>query len=450
MTTAATLEPAAARRQPPGPAGRFLIGNLAEFSEDPLGFLTRCAREHGDVVRLGKSNVLVCHPRDVEQVLVGTNKLFVKRTRVPRVRKPVPGLFPQAMMNSEGQAWLHRRRAAQPAFHRERVAACAELVARLAEEAVAGWTAGEERDPYRDMRRLSLDVVGRFLFGETMEGEARRIAVAVNELMRAASSPVQVPRWMPTPGNRRFQRAMRDLDDLLYTLVARQRARADDGGGDLMALLLAARNPDGTPYSDVQLRDELATMIMSGHETTVDALVWTWWLLAAHPRAEARLLAEVDEVLADGPVTAGHLPRLRFTDAVARESMRLYPPGWMTSREAVEECELGGYAIPAGTTVAVSQWVTHRDARWFAEPEAFRPERWLDGSLEALHRYAYFPYGGGPRFCIGAALAQMEIVLILATVARRFRLERAPGADVVAQPAIALRPVGARMIVRAR
>jgi cytochrome P450 len=450
VSSATRTPPAAAPRQPPGPKGRFLIGNLAEFSDDPLGFLTRCAREHGDVVRLGRSNVLVCHPREVEQVLVGTNRLFVKRRRVAAVRKPVPGLFPEATMNSEGAAWLHRRRAAQPAFHRERVAACAGLVVALAEEAVAGWTPGEERDPYRDMRRLSLDVVGRFLFGEAMQGEARRIASAVNELMRAAASPVRVPRWMPTPGNRRFQRAMRGLDDLLYALVARQRMRGPDEGGDLMALLLAARNPDGSGYTDVQLRDELATMIMSGHETTVDALVWTWWLLARHPEAEARLLAEVDEVLAGAPASAEHLPRLRFTDAVARESMRLYPPAWMTSREAVEDCALGGYAIPAGTTVAVSQWVTHRDPRFFADPEAFRPERWLDGSLDALPRYAYFPFGGGPRFCIGASLATLETVLILATVARRFRLEAAPGAEVTPEPAIALRPVGARMIVQAR
>ncbi|HEX2080779.1 MAG TPA: cytochrome P450 [Longimicrobium sp.] len=434
---------------PPGPRGRPLIGNLAEFSEDALGFLTRCAREHGDVVRLGKSNYLVCHPRDIEQVLVGTNRLFVKRRNVVRLEKPVPGLFSEAMMNSEGAEWLHRRRTSQPAFHRERVAACAELIVRLTEDAIAEWRPGETRDPYRDMRRLSLDVVSRFLFGETVAGEARRIAIAVNELMRAASSPVRVPRWMPTPGNRRFQRAMRDLDDLLYALVARQRARPS-GGSDLMALLLAGSNPDGSPLTDVQLRDELATMIMSGHETTTDALVWTWWLLARHPEAEERLLAEVEQVLADAPAGAAELPRLRYVEAVVKESMRLYPPGWMTSREAVADCELGGYPVPAGTTVAVSQWVTHRDPRFFADAEAFRPERWLDGSLDGLPKYAYFPFGGGPRFCIGASLAMIEAVLILATVARRFRLEAAPGIEVVAQPAIALRPLGVRVVVRGR
>lgn len=448
MTEAALPRAPSALPLPPGPRGRFLIGNLADFDDDPLGFLARAAREHGDVVRLAARNVLLAHPRDIEEVLVGTNRRFFKRLSVrvtPPGKRPA-GVFTDAMMNNEGEAWRQRRRALHPAFHRERVARCAELTVRLAEEAVAGWRPGETRDPFRDAMRLALEIVGRVLFGGTVTGEAGRVAAAADALQRAAARPFSLPPWLPTPGNRRLRRAMEDLDTVLFGLVDRAAARPESTG-DLMELLLAATNPDGRPLDRWQMRDELATLVMSGHETTAGALVWTWVLLARHPEADARLAEEAAAFAEGDPAEPGRLP---FTEAVVKESMRLYPPGWMTSREAAEECVFGGYRVPAGTTVAVSQWVTHRDGRFFADPGAFRPDRWLDGSLEGMPKYAYFPFGGGPRYCIGAALAMLETTLILATVARRFRLELAPGAEVTPMPAIALRPVGARVVVRAR
>ncbi len=429
---------------PPGPQGHFITGNLVAFSEDPLGFLTRCAREYGDVVRLGKTNYLLAHPDLIEKVLVNGEGHFVKIAG-HEARKRSQGGFPEAMMNSEGEDWLRKRRFVQPAFHRKYVAACGQKVISLTEHLLDSWRPGEPRDVYVDMSELSLDIVSRFLFNTPVNDEARHVAAAVDAIMRLTGSPFRFPMWLPTPTNVRLRRSLARLDTVLAGIVRRYRERPGEPR-DMLGILLSAEQP----LSEEQLRDELATMIMSGHETTADALVWTYYLLSQHPDAQERLVAELDEVLQGRPPSPEDLPRLRYTEAVVKESLRLYSPAWITSREAIRDCELGGFHVPAGTTLGVSQWVTHRDPRYYEEPEAFRPERWLAESIQQLPKYAWFPFGGGPRLCIGASLAMLELVLITACVARRFRLELAPGHEVKSHPALALQPVGVHILPHPR
>lgn len=430
---------------PPGPKGHFITGNLVEFSEDPLGFLTRCAREYGDVARLGQTNYLIAHPDLIERVFVNGEGHFVKFVTLARESQRSSGGFPEAMMNSEGEEWLRKRRRVQPAFHRKYVAACGEKVISLTERLLDTWRPGEPRDVCVDMSELSLDVVSRFLFNIPVNDEARHVAAAVDAIMRLTRSPFRFPAWMPTPNNVRLRRSLRQLDTVLDGIIRRYPRRSGEPE-DLLGILLRSEPPLTGP----QLRDELATMIMSGHETTADALVWTFVLLSQHPGIQERLVAELDEVLDGRPPSAEDLPRLRYTEAVVKESLRLYSPAWMTSREAIRDCELGGFHVPAGTTLGISQWVTHRDPRYYEEPEAFRPERWLSESIKQLPKYAWFPFGGGPRQCIGSSLAMLELVLMTACVVRRFRLELAPDCEVKPHPSLALQPVGVRIVPHPR
>ena len=261
-----------------------------------------------------------------------------------------------------------------------------------------------------------------------------------------------LPWWqrLPTPGNRRFRRAKAEIDAVMYDTIARRRA-GEKAGDDLLSRLLAARDEDGSRMSDRQLRDELVTLFLAGHETTALALSYSFYLLAQHPDAEARLAAELDEVLQGKPPTAADVPRLRSTEWVIKESMRLYPPATSIGREAVCDTEIGGYFVPKGAQVSPVQWVVHRDARWFDDPEAFKPERWDNDLARRLPRCAYFPFGDGPRVCIGNQFAIMEAVLVLATVAQRYRLALAPGFQLELLPSVTLRPKhGVSMVIQER
>jgi cytochrome P450 len=248
-----------------------------------------------------------------------------------------------------------------------------------------------------------------------------------------------LPAAVPTPTNLRLRRAVRRLDDIVYRII-RERRASGRLASDLLATLLAARAEDGRAMSDEQLRDEVMTLFLAGHETTAVTLMWTWYLLSASPAAEGRLHEELDAALAGRLPQVGDLARLRYAEAVVYEALRLYPPVVVLGREAIRDCEIGGHAVPRGTTVIVSPWLLHRDPRYFAEPNAFRPERWLDGLAERLPRFAYCPFGAGPRRCIGASFAAMELVLVLATIAQHFRLRLAAGHPVVPRVDLTLRP----------
>jgi cytochrome P450 len=442
------------KTRPPGPKGHPLTGNLFDYTRDHLGFLTRCAREYGDVVRLRFVNVpvyLLNHSDHIEYVLVRNNRNFIKSKGV----RHSLGFLGEGLLTSEGSFWRRQRRLAQPAFHRERIDAYGEVMVECSAHEVSGWKSGEIRDVHEDMARLTLDVVTRTLFGTLLTVEFEEVGAALETIAQRFTGRggvlFHIPEKVPTPANLRFRRAVRLLDGIIYRIIEGRRT-SGEREGDLLSMLLEARDEEtGEGMSDRQLRDEVMTIFLAGHETTANALSWTWYLLARHPEAEARLLEELDEVLEGRTPTVEDLPRLRYTDVVVKESMRLYPPVWAFGREAVEDCEIGGCHVPAGTQLVMSQWVMHRDPRYYERAEEFRPERWVDGSVEKLPPYAYFPFGGGPRLCIGRSFARMEAVLLLATIARKFRLRPAQELPFEPQPSITLRPRnGMRMALTKR
>jgi cytochrome P450 len=436
---------------PPGPRPRMPLAPLLAFRRDPLGTLDRLRRDWGDVVhfRFGPRHLyLLSHPDMVRDVLVTHHRNFAKSLALQRARV----LLGTGLLTSEGEFHLRQRRLAQPAFHRDRIAAAAEVMAGHAGRAAAGWRAGETLDVPREMNRLTLAIAGRALFGADVAGEADEIGRALTDalsLFRRLTNPFgPFLDKLPVPGTIRMKRARARLDATIYGMIERRRA-SGKVGDDLLGMLLAARDEggDGQGMTDLQLRDEALTIFLAGHETTANALAWTWHLLALHPDVEARLHAEADAVLGGRLPTADDVPALRYTRQVFAEAMRLYPPAWTIGREPRADFQAGGYRITggAGVVVMLSPWVVHRDARFFSDPGRFDPGRWTPEREAALPRYAYFPFGGGPRKCIGEGFAWMEGVVVLAAIARQWRLRHAPGARVEPEPLITLRPTGLLM-----
>lgn len=432
-------------KTPPGPPGRFLLGNLPDFARDVLGYLSFCAREYGDVarMRLGLFDAyLLNHPDFADEVLRKQRENFVKHRFFWR---HVRAIFGTGLLTSEGDFWLRQRRLAAPAFHPDRIAKYGDVMVSYTDRLVDGWRDGETRNVHEDMMRVTMEIVSKTLFDADVETDVdelgRSFEIVLREIAARFRRPFKIPDWLPTPGNLRYRRGIRRLERLVFRVLADRRADPRDPG-DLLTMLMAARDDDGKAMSDVQLRDELVTLFLAGHETTAIALSWTWHLLSRHPLVKDRLVKELFDQLGRRPATVHDLPNLPFADAVVKEAIRLYPPAYVLGREALADCEIGGWRIPAGATVFVSPWVTHRDRRWFASPEKFLPERWLDGLVARLPRFAYMPFGGGPRVCIGDRFATMEAVLILATIARRYRLERTSEADITPFPSITLRPEG--------
>ena len=428
----------------PGPRGHPLLGSLPDLNRDQLGLYARCAREYGDVVplRLGPTRgVLLYHPDAIEEALVARSRDFVK-TRGVRLLRTLIG---DGLLLSEGDLWLRQRRLVQPAFHRQRVAAYGEVMATYAARRVAQWENGAVVSVHAEMMAITQAIVAKTLFDADVSDESAAIGDAARDVAeffasRVGSLLVLLPLWVPTPAHLRLRRAVGRLDAVVFRMIAARRRSGDDRG-DLMSILLHAQDADdGSRMTDRQLRDEVMTLFLAGHETTAVALTWTWHLLAQHPDADARLAAELRAVLGGRPPTVSDLPALRYADMVVTESMRLYPPAYGLSRQAIRPTEAGGHPLAAGEVFIAPTWVVHRDPRWYDAPEAFRPERWEGDLARRLPRFAYFPFGGGPRQCIGNAFAQMEAVLILAAVAQQFRLVPVPGPSVRPVPSVTLRP----------
>jgi cytochrome P450 len=438
-----------------GPKGWPVLGNLPQFRRDQLGFYAACARDYGDIVpvRFGTGpGWLVYHPDAIEEVLVTRARDFVKSPGV-RLLRPVLGT---GLLLSEGEVWLRQRRLVQPAFHRQRIAAYAEVMTTFAERHLAGWKDGEVRDIAADMMALTQAIVARTLFHVEVDDEAVAVAEASHVLMkdfaaRLGSLLLFLPAWIPTPGKARAQRAIERLDRVVFRIIAARRERTEDRG-DLLSMLLEARDADdGTRMTDRQVRDEIMTLYMAGHETTAVALSWTWYLLAQHPAVAARLADEVRAVLGGRPPTIADLARLPYSEHVVTEAMRLYPPAYALGRQAATPTEIAGHPVAKGLIVVIPTSVVHRDGRWFEDPEAFRPDRWEGDLARRLPRFAYFPFGGGPRQCIGNTFAMVEAVLLLVSIAQRFRLTLVPGERVTPTPYVTLRPEpGLRMLVTRR
>ena len=421
-------------------------------SADPLSVFLEWAHEYGDMFYYRAAWLHVYflnHPELIEAVLIRNSQNVLK----DRVVQNSKWFFGEGLLTNEGDSWLRQRRLSQPAFHRERIASYARIMTDYTEQMLVGWQDGETRDVHQDMMQLTLRIVVRALFNVETE-EIAKISAAMSVLMRnTVGLRLLLPpmaRFLPTPTMIEFRRAVRQLDEIVYRIIAARRKNERDTG-DLLSMLMQARDEDGGRMSDRQLRDEVMTFLLAGHETTALALSWTWHRLAQNPQAEQKLNDELDKALGGRAPTFTDMPALQQTERVIKESMRLYPPAWSLARTVASEFELRGYRIPKGANLVMSQWIMHRHPAYFADPEKFDPDRWRLESLQRLPRFVYFPFGGGPRQCIGASFAMMEAVLLLATIAQRFRLEAVPDHPVVPVPGFTLRPKhGIKMIMHRR
>jgi cytochrome P450 len=425
-----------------GPRPWPIVGSLIPYYRDPAGFVTGVARRHGDValVRIaGVSFYLLSNPADIDAVLGALHRDFDKGS--PGAERRL--LFGNGLATSDGDSWKRQRRLTQPAFHRQRIAAYGEAMVERTLATMVSWREGQERDLHVDMMRLTLENVAKTLFNAEVGEEASEVGEALAQVMAFFARQENLflrllPRSLRKMGRARFRRSVDKLDRVIFDLIAERRRNKVDVG-DLLSMLIAAQDEDGSVMSDQQLRDEVMTLFLAGHETTALALSWTFSLVARHPDVDARLAAEVSG-LGSRPPCVGDLPRLTYADRVIKEAMRLYPPAWIMARQARKEVVLGGHVIPEKAYVVMSPWVVHRDARYFQDPDRFLPERWECGLEDKLPRQAYFPFGGGPRVCIGRAFALMEATLALATIVQRFRMELLR--EVVPQASLSLRPKG--------
>lgn len=437
---------------PPGPPAS---DNLPEYGPESLDGLRRYAQEYGDFVPLrlgGRQAVLLCHPAYVEQVLVTKHRDLIRREAIDTGHY----LLGDGLATSDGDMWRRQRRLAQPAFRRERLVPYADGMVACTERMLRSWREGEVRDVYDEMLRLAQEIMGIILFGVDSGDEAAEFTAALAEAtVRHPNPPINrlllaVADVLPRTNRFEYLRGARRLDHVTYASIRRRRVSGEQRN-DLLSALLGAWDRDGSVMTDRQLRDEVVTLFLAGNETTANGLSWTLYLLERHPEVEGRLLAELEAVLGGRAPTVADLPDLRYLEWIVTEILRLYPPLPTIKREAPRACDVGGYAIPRRTILMMSPWVLHRDPRYFEQPERFHPERWADGLAARLPKFAYFPFGGGPHVCIGRELAMIELMLVLAMAAQRFRMEIAPNQDI--RPAVfaTLRPEGGmRAVVHRR
>ena len=432
---------------PPGPAwGR--LATLRAFRRDPIGLLEELAT-YGDLVRVrvpGRDAFLLNHPDLVRDVFVTDHRAFHKGPTIQAAKM----LLGESLLTSEGEHHRSQRRLIQPMFHHERIATYAGAMVRGATRTAERWHDGQEMDVHAQMSALTLSVVGETLFGTDVDEERsaivrRALTDTLGMFDRVYSPLFRLLTRMPSPTMRRFRRVESDLNAVIAEMIAERRATGA-GGNDLLSLLLRA-NEDGVAMSDEQVRDEALTLFLAGHETTSIALTWTWWLLSLNPDAEAKLHEEVDAL--GGEPTVEDLPRLAYTRAVLDEAIRFRPPAWAIGRNAVVDHRAGEFTIPSGSVVVVAPWLLHHDERWWPDAESFRPERWLADRPEGS-RFAYVPFGGGPRRCIGEPFALMEGTLVLATLARGWRFRTVSDEPPGLQPVVTLRPRGGLRLVALR
>jgi len=429
---------------PPGPKGVPVFGSVFEPRGDSIGYLTRCAREFGDIVFfrfLGVPACFVNRPDYIESVLVTQNNNFVKSKDYRAMRR----VLGNGLLLSEGEFWRRQRKLIQPAFHQERIAAYADIMTGYTQRMLASWSDGQTLEIHAAMMHLTLGIVAKTLFDADVSHEAEEVDAALTVLMgkflRQAGLALLLPAWVPLPTSQILKRAVGRLDKVIYGIIEQRRA-SGQMSGDLLSVFLQVQDDEGIGMTDRQLHDEIMTLFLAGHETTANVLSWTWFLLGQNPDAEEKLIEELGRVLGGRVPTPADLPQLVYTDTVLREAMRLYPPVWVIGRRALAPFRLGEYELPADTNILISQLILHRDARYFPEPERFDPDRWSlnDPRGASLPRFAYLPFGGGPRVCIGAGFAMMEAVLLLATIALQYRVQIAPDQKVKMQQSVTLRP----------
>ena len=441
--------------RPPGPRGLPLIGEARSFARDPLAFLTGVADKYGDIAnfRLGGIDVFfVRHPDYVREVLITQRASFT----MTALRARINAVVGEGLFTSRGELHARQQRLMLPVFRKSRIEAYAAQMAELSCRARDQWQSGTIVDIADEMMKLTMLIAAQALFEQDIGSDTRTVShnidIVLSFFTRLSSPFLKLSLALPLPSTLRFKKAVRDLDTVIYRMIERRRGAAAIGK-DLLSLLMQAKD-DGTNVhmTEKQLRDEVLTLLIAGHETTANVLAWIFYLLARHPAAEQRMYEEAKAVLSGrAAFGAADLDRLAYTRRVMQEGLRLYPPGWFIGREALTDVQLGGYTVPKGAVVMMSQYVTHRDARFFEDPGHFKPERW-EGDLEdRLPRGAYFPFSAGDRHCIGEGFAWQEALLILATLAERWRFELVPGQNIRPRPSVTLRPDGPiKMTVRPR
>ena len=438
---------------PPGPDGLPLVGNALSLGREPLAFPERCVREYGDVVGIrfaGQPAVILGHPDHCRHVLSERTENYWKGEYFNQQLS----LLGNGLFAADGDLWHRQRRLMQPIFHPDAVAGYGEDMAEAAVRLADDWAAGEPTNVEADMMRLALGNVTNALFNVDVVDEVPEIAEAIDEVMdnfrRSRRLPVSLPDWLPTPGRRRYDRAVETFDDLVGDIIASHR-EAEDPPDDVVSMLLAATDAEGRGMDEAQVRDEVLTLLLAGHDTTGLGLTYALYALATNPAVDERLAVELEAELGGRRPTVEDLEALDYLDQVIKEVLRLYPPVYFFVREPYEDDEIGGYRVPAGSLVIVYQWVLHRDSRFFDDPETFDPDRWTPDFERSLHPYAYIPFGGGPRRCIGEGLALLEMKLTIATIAQRYRLELDFEPPVSFAPMMSLRPADpVRMVPQPR
>jgi cytochrome P450 len=433
---------------PPGPRHLLPFTVIKRFRSNPIGLLTELAKDYGDCahVRIGAMHlVALSHPDDIEEVLVRKGASFSKSPTLKRARR----LLGNGLLTSEEPTHRCQQRRMTSAFSMEKIRMYDDVVVDYTQRLVAQWRDGMSIDFAETMKRLTLSVIGKVLFGDDFESEApaieRDFSTALDRLrpFRPPSlASLHFTEWIPGTKGWQFRQARNRLDAIVLRLIQQRRAQPHPAS-DLLSILLSGKDDeavDDQGMVDGQARDETVTLILAGHETVAHALAWTWYLLAKHPEVEAKLHQELDAVLGGALPTVEHQPALPYARMVLSESMRLFPPVWVIARQALEECTIGRFRLPAGTVVSMSQFVVHHDSRWYPDPERFDPERWAPARETRMPKHAYFPFGSGSRHCLGERFAWMEATLILAMIAQKWRACLAPGAKVEMDPGFTLRP----------
>lgn len=457
-TLATTTEALDEGQEVTGPHGNLVLGNTLQLQRDPLAFLMRAAAEYGDVARYRLGNVTfyqINHPDGAQRILQDNHHNYIKGDLFDIIRQ----LAGYGLFTSEGDLWLRQRRLMQPSFHRRRIAGFAEVMTRRTLEMLAHWDvrsdSGRPLDVADELTGLTMAIISETMFGNRLDEDTHAVSQAITLLLSDINFRFMIPfypslRW-PTLRNRRTLAAMRTVDDVVLGII-QQRRRSSEQQDDLLGMLMAARDEEtGEGMPDKQLRDEVVTIFVAGHETTAVALTWTFYLLSQHPDVETKLHAELAEVLGGRAPDMTDVPSLRYTRMVIDETMRHCPPVWITNRQAISEDVICGYRIPAGAAVAVSPYVMHHLPAYWPDPDRFDPERFDPHVVHDRPRFAYMPFGGGPHQCIGNTFALMEATLVLATMAQRYRLRLPDGAVVTPKPETTLRPAGGLpMLLKAR
>ena len=448
-----------ANTNPPGPKGLPIVGSLPALVRDPPKFLRKIADEYGDIVHFKMARLnyyLLNNPELIQDVLVNRSENFVKAPAWRRGK----AILGEGLLTSEGEFHRRQRRLVQPAFHRNRIESFASIMTDFATQVQKDWKDASVVDMAQTMNRVALLVVAKTLFGAEVESETTAVSRAFT-MIRKQWWRTLVLQYVPfseplekflLTKQRKFKEARDRLDATVYKIINNRRKSGDDRG-DLLSMLLLTQDEegDGKGMTDAQVRDEVMTIFLAGHETTASSLTWSWYLLSQHAEIEKKFHAELDSVLAGRIPTIEDVPNLKYTKMIFTETLRLYPPIWLLNRQALKDYTVKSYVIPSNSVVLMCPFVIQRDPRYYSHPQKFDPDRWKTGTQDEIPRYAYFPFGGGPRYCLGDQFAWLEGVMILATIGQHWRFDLDKGQRVVPQPLITLRPkYGMRMIARRR